>query len=287
MRTENAGRLIGHGTNALASSIVLVCRQRSEDAIEISRGQFTRELKAVMEKALQEMTGTEDLDDTITDIAPVDLAQAAIGPGMGVFSKYKAVLKSDGSKMTVHEAMIDINREIERVLDPDNASYDPSTNFFITWFKTYGFGEGKFGEAEVLAKAKGTTVAAIVDSEVAVSQAGEFKMLHWKEYPGDETYDPQQDRNLPLWEALHRVIRELLNAGVSRAAKLLARMPSAISADDLRQLAYYLYTYCERKGDAANAKDYNALVTSWSDIAEKLAEIRQAGPQLEQTELGL
>ena len=255
--------------------------------MEISRGQFSRELKSVMEKALQEMTGTEDLDDTITDIAPVDLAQAAIGPGMGVFSKYKAVLKSDGSKMTVHEAMIEINREIERVLDPDNASYDPSTNFFITWFKTYGFGEGKFGEAEVLAKAKGTTVAAIVDSEVAVSQAGEFKMLHWKEYPGDETYDPQQDRNLPLWEALHRVIRELLNAGVSRAAKLLARMPSAISADDLRQLAYYLYTYCERKGDAANAKDYNALVTSWSDIAEKLAEIRQAGPQLEQTELGL
>lgn len=287
MRTELSNRMIGSGTNALASSVVLVCRKRPDDAIEISRGQFTRELKAVMEKALQEMTGTEDLDDTITDIAPVDLAQAAIGPGMGVFSKYKAVLKSDGSKMTVHEAMIEINREIERVLDPDNASYDPSTNFFITWFKTYGFGEGKFGEAEVLAKAKGTTVAAIVDSEVAVSQAGEFKMLHWKEYPGDETYDPQQDRNLPLWEALHRVIRELLNAGVSRAAKLLARMPSAISADDLRQLAYYLYTYCERKGDAANAKDYNALVTSWSDIAEKLAEIRQAGPQLEQTELGL
>ena len=287
VRTEGVGRLIANGTNALASSVVLVCRKRPDDAIEISRGQFSRELKVAMSKALLEMTGTEDLDDTITDIAPVDLAQAAIGPGMGVFSKYKAVLKSDGSKMTVHEAMIEINREIERVLDPDNASYDPSTNFFITWFKTYGFGEGKFGEAEVLAKAKGTTVAAIVDSEVAVSQAGEFKMLHWKEYPGDETYDPQQDRNLPLWEALHRVIRELLNAGVSRAAKLLARMPSAISADDLRQLAYYLYTYCERKGDAANAKDYNALVTSWSDIAEKLAEIRQAGPQLEQTELGL
>lgn len=285
MRTELSNRMIGSGTNALASSVVLVCRKRSEDSMEISRGQFSRELKSVMEKALQEMTGTEDLDDTITDIAPVDLAQAAIGPGMGVFSKYKAVLKSDGSKMTVHEAMIEINREIERVLDPDNASYDPSTNFFITWFKTYGFGEGKFGEAEVLAKAKGTTVAAIVDSEVAVSQAGEFKMLHWKEYPGDETYDPQQDRNLPLWEALHRVIRELLNAGVSRAAKLLARMPSAISADDLRQLAYYLYTYCERKGDAANAKDYNALVTSWSDIAEKLAEIRQAGPETVQGEL--
>ena len=287
VRTEGTGRLIAKGTNALASSVVLVCRKRAEDAAEISRGQFSRELKGAMAKAMMAMTGTEDLEDTITDIAPVDLAQAAIGPGMGVFSKYKAVLKSDGSKMSVHEAMIDINKEIERVLDPDNASYDPSTNFFITWFKSYGFGEGKFGEAEVLAKAKGTTVAAIVDSEVAVSQAGEFKMLHWKEYPGDETYDPQQDRNLPLWEALHRVIRELLNSGVSRAAKLLARMPSTISADDLRQLAYYLYTYCERKGDAANAKDYNALVTSWSDIAEKLADLRQAGPGMVQGELGV
>lgn len=273
------------GSNVLASSVVLVCRKRSEDAVEVSRGQFSRELKNVMAKAVLEMTGTESLEDTITDIAPVDLAQAAIGPGMGVFSKYKAVLKSDGTKMSVHEAMIDINKEIERVLDPDNASYDPSTNFFITWFKSYGFGEGKFGEAEVLAKAKGTTVVAIVASEVAVSQAGEFKMLHWKEYPGDETYDPQTDRNLPLWEALHRVIRELLNAGVARAAKLLARMPSTISADDLRQLAYYLYTYCERKGDATNAKDYNALVTSWSDIAEKLADLRQAGPETVQGEL--
>ena len=288
MRTEMGNRMIGSGTNALASSVVLVCRRRSEDAAEISRSQFTRELRSVMFDALRDMTGTEQLDDIITDIAPVDLAQAAIGPGMGVYSKYKAVLKPDGSKMSVHEAMIEINKEIERVLDPDNASYDPSTNFFVNWFKEYGFEAGEFGKAEVLAKAKGTTVNYVVNSGVAESSGGKFRILHWEEYEQGADYDPSRDDNLPLWEAMHRVIRELLQTSTRKAAKLLHRMEGRVSADDIRQLAYYLYTYCEKHGDAANARAYNALITSWSEIVTLMGELADA-PQGKETqeELGL
>lgn len=277
MRTELTTGLKTYD-NVLASSVVLVCRRRSEEAAEISRSQFTRELRSVMFDALRDMTGTEQLDDTITDIAPVDLAQAAIGPGMGVYSKYKAVLKPDGSKMSVHEAMIEINKEIERVLDPDNASYDPSTNFFVNWFKEYGFEAGEFGKAEVLAKAKGTTVNYVVNSGVAESSGGKFRILHWEEYEQGADYDPSRDDNLPLWEAMHRVIRELLQTSTRKAAKLLHRMEGRVSADDIRQLAYYLYTFCERKGDATNARAYNSLVTSWSDIAQIVADLAAAEP---------
>ena len=251
MRTERGGRMIGNGTNALASSIVLVCRKRPEDAAEVSRGEFARELRSVMFDALRDMTGTERLDETVADIAPVDLAQAAIGPGMAVYSKYKAVLKSDGSRLSVHEAIVEINKEIERVLDPDNATYDNATNFFVAWYREYGFGDGEFGKADVLARAKGTSVPHLVASDVAVSSGGRFRILHWKEYPGSEGYDPAKDSNLPLWEALHRVIRELMTASTRKAAKLIHAMGRRVSADDLRQLAYYLYTWCERKGDAA------------------------------------
>lgn len=268
MRTEMGNRMIGSGTNALASSIVLVCRKRPEDAETISRAQFNRELRAVMFDALEDMTNAEG---TQSGIAAVDLAQAAIGPGMGVYSKYAAVLKSDGSKLSVHEAMIEINKEVDRYLHPDGQSYDPSTNFFVTWFETHGYGEGPFGEADVLARAKGTTVQFVVDSEVAESGAGKMRILHFSEYPEDPNYDPKEDTNLPLWEACHRVIRELVNRNREAAAKLLAKMPG--KASDIRQLAYYLYTYCEKHGDAANARAYNALITSWSEVMTIMSEL--------------
>lgn len=268
MRTELENRMIGHDANALASSIVLVCRKRPEDAETISRAQFNRELRAAMFDALEDMTNAEG---TQSGIAAVDLAQAAIGPGMGVYSKYAAVLKSDGSKLSVHEAMIEINREVDRYLHPDGQSYDPSTNFFVTWFETHGYGEGPFGEADVLARAKGTTVNFVVNSEVAESSAGKMRILHFSEYPKEANYDPREDANLPLWEACHRVIRELTEHNREAAAKLLAMMPE--KATDIRQLAYYLYTYCEKHGDAANARAYNALITSWSEIMTLMSEL--------------
>lgn len=282
MNTEMGARRMAVGNNALASSIVLVCRKRPEDAEQISRGRFNRELREAMFDALEEMTNAEG---TQSSIAAVDLAQAAIGPGMGVYSKYAAVLKSDGSKLSVHEAMIEINREIERYLHPDGQSYDPSTNFFVTWFEQHGYGEGAYGEADVLARAKGTTVDYVVASEVAESKGGKMRILHYSEYPGDKDYDPREDKNLPLWEACHRVIRELEKRNRRAAAELLAKMPSM--AADIRQLAYYLFTYCEKHGDAANARAYNALITSWSDIMTLMGEIGDTPAVETQGELGI
>ena len=282
MRTERQGRMIGNGTNALASSIVLVCRKRVEDAETISRAQFNRELRNVMFDALEEMTNAEGTQATI---AAVDLAQAAIGPGMEVYSKYAAVLKSDGSKLSVHEAMIEINREIERYLHPDGQSYDPSTNFFVTWFEQHGYGEGAYGEADVLARAKGTSVDYVVASEVAESKGGRMRILHYSEYPDDKDYDPREDGNLPLWEACHRVIRELEKRNRRAAAELLSKMPNMTS--DIRQLAYYLFTYCEKHGDAANARAYNALITSWSDIMALMGELGAASDKPVQGELDI
>ena len=282
IRTELANRMIGLGTNALASSIVLVCRKRSENAETISRAQFNRELRAAMFDALEDMTNAEGTQNAI---AAVDLAQAAIGPGMGVYSKYAAVLKSDGSKLSVHEAMIEINREVDRYLHPDGQSYDSSTNFFVTWFETHGYGEGAFGEADVLARAKGTTVDYVVASGVAESKGGKMRIFHYSEYDDVSDYDPKEDGNLPLWEACHRVIRELEKRNRRAAATLLSRMPE--KAADIRQLAYYLYTYCEKHGDATNARAYNALITSWSEIAALMSELSDEVGKETQGELGI
>lgn len=233
MRTELGNRMIGMGTNALASSIVLVCRKRDADATEISRRDFLQELKRTMPDALSDMMGKEGLS---SPIAPVDLAQAAIGPGMEIFSKYKAVLKADGSHMSVHEAMIEINREITDYLNPDASGFDAATLFCNEWFQQYGWNEGPFGTADILARAKGTSVANIQAAGVITAVGGKVQLLTWQEYP--EKYDPAADKNRPTWEACHHMIRVLNNQGEQAAGELLARMPD--EAENIRQLAYYL-----------------------------------------------
>ena len=259
------------GSNVLASSIVLVCRKRAEDAPTVSRTQFIKELRAEMHNALMDMTNG-DVDHA--PIAPVDLQQAAIGPGMGVFSKYKEIQKMDGSRMTVHEAMLEIMKEIDAFLNPDTAlkDVDSSTRFFVEWFKVHGFDDGPFGEAQTLATAKNTTVQYVVDSGVAVSGGGKMRILNWEEYPDDPEYDPREDDNLPLWEACHRVIRELKTGSERTAAALLAKMPAKLS-DGIYHLAYYLYDFCTKQGDAANARVYNELATSWEDVLRIKDEI--------------
>lgn len=259
MRTELERRMIGHDANALASSIVLVCRKRDADAAEISRRDFSQELKRTMPDALSDMMGKEGLS---SPIAPVDLAQAAIGPGMEIFSKYKAVLKADGSHMSVHEAMIEINREITDYLNPDASGFDAATLFCNEWFQQYGWNDGPFGTADILARAKGTSVANIQAAGVITAVCGKVQLLTWQEYP--ENYDPATDKNRPTWEACHHMIRVLNNQGEQAAGELLARMPD--EAENIRQLAYYLYTLCERKGNAEDARYYNELMTSWHAI---------------------
>lgn len=260
MRSEQSVRMISIGTNALASSIVLVCRKREENAPTILRRQFLRELEETMPEALDIMVGGKG---NISPIAPVDLAQAAIGPGMAVFSKYTAVLEMDGTPMTVRTALTLINKAIDEYFTQAEGDMDAKTRFCVDWFQTYGFKAGSFGEADVLARAKGTAVETIAASGVLESGGGRVRLYKVSEYPAD--WNPETDSNTSIWEACHQLSRSLKESETSAGA-LLARMPE--KAEAIRQLAYRLYTLCERKGWAEDAGNYNELITSWHQIVE-------------------
>ncbi len=259
MRSEQTHRMIGMGTNALASSIVLVCRKRETNAETISRRDFQRQLREEMPEALETMIGGETGQ---TPIAPVDLAQSAIGPGMAIYSKYAAVLNQDGSRMSVHDALVLINRAITEYLSPDSGSFDADTQFCSSWFEQYGWSAGQFGEADTLARAKGTSVDGVKAAGVAESGSGKVRLLKWSEYESD--WDPSKDDRTPIWEACHQMIRRLNNSGESVAGELLAKMPE--KGEAIRQLAYHLYTLCERKKWAEEARAYNELIGSWHAI---------------------
>ena len=273
MRTELGNRMIGSGTNALASSIVLVCRQRDAQAATISRRDFQRQLREYLPEALDTMIGGTSGQ---SPIAPVDLAQAAIGPGMGIYSQYAAVLNQDGTAMTVHDALVLINREITDHLTPDAGNFDADTLFANAWFEQYGWAAGPFGEANVLAQGKGTTVDGVANAGVAESGAGKVRLLRWAEYTPD--WDPKADARNPVWEATHHLIRALNTRGESAAGALLAAMPS--KAEPVRQLAYHLYTLCERKKWAEDARAYNELITAWHAVLAASQEAGVTGGQL-------
>jgi putative DNA methylase len=252
MRTERDARSIGIGTNALASSIVLVCRQRPADAPTVSRREFIRELNAALPEALDEMTR----GGVNSPVAPVDLSQAIIGPGMAIFSQYAAVLEADGTPMRVRTALQLINR----FLAEDD--FDHDTQFCLHWFQQYGWNEGVYGEADVLARAKATSVSGLGDAGVLMSGAGKVRLFRPSEYPSD--WDPKRDLRIPVWECLHQLVRALREQGEGGAGQLLAELRSRTEA--IRQLAYRLYTLCERKGWADDGRIYNEIITSWSSI---------------------
>lgn len=272
MRTEGSGRMIAKGTNALASSIILVCRRRPDDAPQIPRREFQRELKEVLGEALEAMLGGAD---GASPIAPVDLAQAAIGPGMGVFSQYAAVLESNGEPMSVKTALMLINRQVDEVLGGE--TFDADTNFCLGWFDEVGFGTGAFGNADVLARAKATSVDAVKHAGVLASDGGKVRLLKPDEYPA--AWDPQTDNHTPVWEALHQLIRAYNAGGESAAGALLARMPE--KSGDIRRLAYWLYNACaERKKLPEEARAYNELITAWHAIeaaSEEAGHINEQG----------
>ncbi|MCP5175209.1 MAG: DUF1156 domain-containing protein [Moraxellaceae bacterium] len=274
MRTEMANRMIGSGTNALASSVVLVCKKRQIEAESISRREFQRELREQMPDALEAMIGGET---GTTPIAPVDLAQAAIGPGIAIYSKYAAVLNQDGSKMSVHDALILINRAITEYLNPDSGNFDADTLFCDDWFSQYGWAAGAFGEADTLARAKGTSVDGVRDAGVIEAGGGKVRLLKWSEYP--QNWDPKADTRTPIWEACHQMIRVLNQQGESEAGKLLAKMPER--GEPIRQLAYHLYTLCERKKWAEEARAYNELIGSWHAIVSSSFEVGHRSEQVE------
>ncbi len=261
MRTENATRLVSAGTNTLASSIILVCRPRLKTAGTIGRRQFIRMLNEALPLALDAMT--RESEGLHSPVAPVDLSQAIIGPGMAIFSRYDAVLEADGKPMSVKTALQLINR----FLAEDD--FDADTQFCLRWFEQHGWETGQFGEADVLARAKGTSVQGVKDAGVVKSGGGDVRLLKWKEYKAD--WDPTTDDRLPVWEALHQLIRAYNADGDSGAAKVLAGVGS--KAEAARQLAYRLYTLSERAGRAEDARAYNEVVTGWSGIESAAAKL--------------
>ncbi len=259
-------RMIGSGTNALASSIILVCRKRAADAPTISRREFLRELNAALPDALLDMTR----GGVNSPVAPVDLSQAIIGPGMAIFSQYAAVLEADGKPMGVRAALQLINR----FLSEDD--FDADTQFCLHWFEGVGWAVGKYGEADVLARAKGTSVGGLTTAGVLESNGGQVRLFRWREYPTD--WSPEDDQRKAVWEMLHHLIRALNAEGESSAGTLLARMMD--KAEPIRALAYRLYTLCERKGWAEDARAYNELITSWQSIETAATDAGPRGTQV-------
>jgi putative DNA methylase len=260
MRTELGTRMIGSGTNALASSIVLVCRPRGADAPTATRREFVVALKAELPQALAHLQRG--------NIAPVDLAQAAIGHGMGIFTRYAKVREAEGRPLSVREALALINQTLDETLAEQEGDFDADTRWALTWFEQQGFDEGEYGMAEQLSKSKVTSVAGMVEAGIVESKRGRVRLLRPDELP--EQWDPATDPRLTAWEIVHHLIRVLQSDGESGAAALVSKLGA--KAEVARELAYRLYTLCDRKRRAAEALSYNALVQSWPGIGRLASE---------------
>lgn len=271
IRTERETRLRGSNSNsnALASSIVLVCRKRDSMRDSITRKSFIDELSQTIPNDLDTMINGSE---TSSPVAPVDLAQSAIGPGMAVFSKYKSILEADGSPMTIRTALVLINKAIDDYFKELEGDWDGDTNFCLQWFNEYGWREGAYGEADVLARAKGISVEGIRDSGVLAAAGGKVQLIRPSDYP--DNWSPAKDSRMPVWEVLHHLIRLHQTRGESAAAEIVKAIPHV--SETARQLAFLLYTTCERKGWAEDARPYNDLVTAWLSIEKQAREEEQA-----------
>ena len=265
MRTEKPGRVRENEANALASSIVLVCRPRPSDAPTATRREFLTALRAELPTALRNLQKG--------NIAPVDLAQAAIGPGMAVFTRYARVLDAEGKALSVREALALINATLDEVLAEQEGDFDADSRWALAWFEQHGFAEGDYGVAEVLSKAKVTSVTGLAESGIVESRRGTVRLLPPAELP--EGWDPATDPRLSAWEMVHQLIRALEAGGEAAAASLVAKL--GVKSEVARELAYRLYVIAERKKRAAEALSYNALVQSWPEIV-RLAREGAVGP---------
>ena len=210
-------------------------------------------------------------------IAPVDLAQAAIGPGMAAYSRCARVLDTQGNPVAVREALALINHTLDEILAEQEGEFDADTRWALAWFEQQGFSAGEYGVAETLSTAKNTSVAGMEQAGILESKAGEVRLLRPEELPED--WDPAADRRLPVWEVLHHLVRVLESGGETGAARLVGHLGGV--AETARELAYRLYAVAERRNRAAEAFSYNALVQSWPEIAR----LAQAQPRDEQAEL--
>lgn len=263
MRTEMANRMIASGTNALANSVILVCRKKEVSAEIITRAEFIRALKRELPPAIAELQAA--------NIAPADMPQSAIGPGMGVFSRYKAVLESDDSPMSVKTALQLINRELDEYLGGIQGEFDADTRFAITWFEQNGLKPGDYGTANSIATARGISVDSVKQAGIVESAAGKVRILSRDEL--DDDWDPEEDRRLTVWECLQHLVRLHEKDGISNDTAVLLRKINT-HAEAVKDLAYCLYDIsANKRKDAKEATAYNALIADWTELTKAAAAI--------------
>jgi putative DNA methylase len=260
MRTERGARSISIGTNALASSIIIVCRRRATEAPNATRREFINTLKSELPIGLSHLQRG--------NIAPVDLAQAAIGPGMAVYSRFSKVLDAQGRALSVREALALINQTLDEALAEQEGDFDSDSRWALAWFEHAGFAESEYGVAETLSTAKNTSVGGLVEAGIVASSRGKVRLLKADELASD--WDPTTDPRLTAWEMVHHLIRALEAGGEGAAGALVAKLGG--KAEIARELCYRLYTLCERKKRAPEAMAYNGLVLSWPEITRLARE---------------
>ena len=259
VRSERSGRMLSIGTNALASSIVLACRPRPNDARTTTQRAFVQRMKAELPDALRTLMQG--------DIAPVDLAQAAIGPGIAVFSRYARVRSASGGDIGAREALELINRTLDEVLGEQESDFDPDTRFAVRWYRQYGWRPEQSGIADQLARTTQTSIAELQRGGIFTTAGGKGRLLSIREL--DAQWDPAADSRLSIWEATLRLAALLESKGIEKVAELVAKLPATIPLSAIKELGFLLFHEAERKGDGADAQALNALVTSWGDVSLK------------------
>jgi putative DNA methylase len=264
MRTELSNRTVANGSNALASSIALVCRPILKNAPSITRRQFINELKRELPVAIKNMQQG--------NLAPVDLQQASIGPGIAVFSRYNQVLESDGNPMRVRTALQLINQILDEYLSDQEGEFDADSRWALTWFEQHQFNEGVYGDAETLSKAKNVSIKGLEEAGILIAKSGKVRLIRRNELPDD--WDPTTDNRIPDWEITQHLIRSLEQKGFQGAATLVA--PLNGRSEIARDLAYRLYSICDRNGWTQEAIAYDNLVRSWPEIARLAHKTQQS-----------
>ena len=265
MRSEQEYRMVGIGTNTLASSIVLVCRKLPANAPSTTRRDFVSTLKEELPLALANLQRG--------NIAPVDLAQAAIGPGMAVFTRFAKVLDAEGKPLTVREALVLINQTLDESLAEQEGDFDSDSRWALAWFEQFGFDEGEYGVAEQLSKSKNTAINGLVEAGILKSSRGKVRLLKPSEFEAD--WDPAKDNRTPAWEVVHQLVKVLEGEGEKAAAELLKALKD--KADTSRELAYRLYSLCERKKWTEEARSYNGLVVAWPELLTLASKVTTSG----------
>lgn len=265
MRTERPGRMISVGTNALANSVVLVCRTRGHEAGVIGRAEFIRLLKRELPPAIEALQKAH--------ITPADMPQSAIGPGMGVFSRYNAVLEADDSRMSAKTALQLINRELDEYLSGIQGEFDPETRFALNWYEQYGVNEGEYGIANSIATARGVSVEGVRKSGIVVASSGRVRILKRDEI--DPKWEPAKDSHPTVWKCGQHLVKAMEHGGEGGAAKILKEI-GHLRADATRDLAYCLYDIAANKRrDASEATAWNGLIAVWSELIQQAETIRE------------